>query len=148
MSSSLVFNRVYRPEMQSVMLVFSTPLVNCCPFPFSLTSPTTPPLSKSTPPPNKRPEKTTFRDWCLYSSFVHGSIICKCFRAGTGRILLLRGARGGSRRGGAHLWGLRYDHPFLGVSATSISNLSRTGYLERGSLMLSDVVVPCMVSTN
>jgi hypothetical protein len=30
MSSSLVFNRVYRLEIQSVM-VFSTPLVNCCP---------------------------------------------------------------------------------------------------------------------
>jgi hypothetical protein len=29
----LVFNRVYRLEIQSVMLVFSTPLVNCCPLP-------------------------------------------------------------------------------------------------------------------
>ncbi len=28
MSSLLVFNRVYRLEIQSVMLVFSTPLVN------------------------------------------------------------------------------------------------------------------------
>jgi hypothetical protein len=33
MSSSLVFHRVYKLEIrvQSVMLVFSTPLVNCCP---------------------------------------------------------------------------------------------------------------------
>jgi hypothetical protein len=46
MSSLLVFNRVYRLEMQSFMLVFSTPLVNCCPFTFSLTSPTPPPLAK------------------------------------------------------------------------------------------------------
>ncbi len=45
MSSLLVFNRVYRLEIQSVMLVFSTPLVNCCPSTFSLTSPT-PPQSK------------------------------------------------------------------------------------------------------
>ncbi len=39
MSSLLVFNRVYRLDVQSVMLVFSTPLVNCCPSIFSLTSP-------------------------------------------------------------------------------------------------------------
>jgi hypothetical protein len=25
-----------------------------------------------TPPQTKTPVKTTFRDWCLYSSFVHG----------------------------------------------------------------------------
>jgi hypothetical protein len=31
MSSLLVFNRVYRMEIQSVMLVFSDPLVNCFP---------------------------------------------------------------------------------------------------------------------
>ncbi len=31
MSSLLMFNRVYRLEIQSVMLVFSTPPVNCCP---------------------------------------------------------------------------------------------------------------------
>jgi hypothetical protein len=54
MSFLLVFNRVYRLEIQSVMTVFSTPLVNCCPFTFSLTL-----------------VKTTFRDWCLYSYFVH-----------------------------------------------------------------------------
>jgi hypothetical protein len=55
MSSSLVFNRVYRLEIQSVMLVlleiqvmlvFSTPLMNCCPSTFSLTSPIPPPLPK------------------------------------------------------------------------------------------------------
>jgi hypothetical protein len=46
MSSSLVFNRVYRLEIQSDMLVFSTPLVNCCPYTFSLTYPTPPPLPK------------------------------------------------------------------------------------------------------
>ena len=39
MSSLLVFNRVYRLEIQAVMLVFSTHLVNCCPSTFSLTSP-------------------------------------------------------------------------------------------------------------
>jgi hypothetical protein len=37
MAYLLVFNRVYRPEIQSVKLVFSTPLVNCCPSTFSLT---------------------------------------------------------------------------------------------------------------
>jgi len=26
----------------------------------------------TTPPQTKAPVKTTFRDWCLYSSFVHG----------------------------------------------------------------------------
>ncbi len=48
MSSLLVFNRVYKLEIQSVMLVFSTPLVNCCPSTFSLISPTPPPFSKKT----------------------------------------------------------------------------------------------------
>ncbi len=47
MSSSLVFNRVFRLELQSVVLVCSTPLVNCCPSTFSLTSPTPPPPSQS-----------------------------------------------------------------------------------------------------
>jgi hypothetical protein len=37
MSSLLVFDKFYRLEIQSVMLVFSTPLVNCCPSTFSLT---------------------------------------------------------------------------------------------------------------
>ncbi len=37
MLSLLVFNRVYRLEIQSVMLVFSTRLVYCCPSTFSLT---------------------------------------------------------------------------------------------------------------
>ncbi len=37
MSSLLVSIRVYRLEIQSAMLVFSTPLVNCCPSTFSLT---------------------------------------------------------------------------------------------------------------
>ncbi len=46
MSSLLVLNRVYSLEIQSVMLIFSTPLVNCCPSTFSLTSP--PSLSKHT----------------------------------------------------------------------------------------------------
>jgi hypothetical protein len=112
MSSLLVFNRVYRMEIQSVMLVFSTPLVNCCPYNFSLTYPTPSPSSQrkrtvysdsvclwggvggvelccrpysantlfltsfrtykiTTPPHTKTPIKTTFRDWCLYSFFVH-----------------------------------------------------------------------------
>jgi hypothetical protein len=43
MSSLLVFHRVYRLDIQSVMLVFSTPLVNCCVSTFSLTTPTPPP---------------------------------------------------------------------------------------------------------
>ncbi len=110
MSSLLVFNRVYRLEMQSVMLVFSTPLVNCCLSTFSLSSLTPPPLPKvneqyiqavgggvlscvvdhnlqefntlfltrfrtykiATPHQKKTPVKMTFRDWCLYSPFVHG----------------------------------------------------------------------------
>jgi hypothetical protein len=42
MSSLLVFNRVYRLEIQSVMLVFSTDFVNYCPSTFSLVS--SPPL--------------------------------------------------------------------------------------------------------
>jgi hypothetical protein len=87
MSPLLVFNRVYRMEIHSVMLVLSTPLVNCCPSIFSLTSPTPPPLPKvdyilqefntlfltrfstykiATPSQTKTPVKTTFRDWCLY----------------------------------------------------------------------------------
>jgi hypothetical protein len=110
MSSLLVFNIVYRLEIKSVMLVFSTPHVNCCPSTFSLTSPTPPPPSQSkyiktvcgcggggvfscvvdnilekfttlfltrfrtykiaTPPQTKTQVKTTFRDRCLYSSFV------------------------------------------------------------------------------
>ncbi len=28
----------------------------------------------ATPPQTRTPVKTTFRDWCLYSSFVHGSV--------------------------------------------------------------------------
>jgi hypothetical protein len=36
MSSLLVFNKVYKLEIQSVMLVFSTPHVNKCPLTFSL----------------------------------------------------------------------------------------------------------------
>jgi hypothetical protein len=106
---------VYRLEIQSVMLVFSTSLVNCCPSTFFLTSPTSPPSQSkrtiytasvwlwgggwgvlscvvdhilqefnslfltrfrtykiATPPQTETPVKTTFRDWCLYSSFVHG----------------------------------------------------------------------------
>jgi hypothetical protein len=47
MSSSLVFNRVYELEIQSDMLKFSTPLVNCCPSTFSLTFPP-PPSSQRT----------------------------------------------------------------------------------------------------
>jgi hypothetical protein len=46
MSSLLVINRVYRLEIQSVILVFSDPLVNCCPSTFSLTYPTPPTLPK------------------------------------------------------------------------------------------------------
>ncbi len=45
-SSSLVFNRVYRLEIQSLMLVFSTPLVNCCPFYFLSDLPHPSPLPK------------------------------------------------------------------------------------------------------
>ncbi len=38
----LVYNRVYGLEIHSVMLVFSTSLVYCCPSTFSLTSPPLP----------------------------------------------------------------------------------------------------------
>jgi hypothetical protein len=105
MSSLLEFNRVYRLEIQSLMLVFSTPLMKCCPSTFFLTSPPLPPsqsirtavgggvggvkdhilqefntlfltrfrtYQSATPPQTKTPVKTTFRGWCLYSSFVHG----------------------------------------------------------------------------
>ncbi len=121
MSSLLLFNRVYKLEIQSVMLVCSTPLANCCPSSFSLSSPTPPLLPKenvhtvyrnsdsvwlwggglvlscvvdhilqgltsefntlfltrvrtskiAAPTQTKTPVKTTFRDWWLYSSFVH-----------------------------------------------------------------------------
>ncbi len=44
MSSLLVFNRVYRLEIQSIMLVFTTPLVNYCRSNLNLTgSPNRPP---------------------------------------------------------------------------------------------------------
>jgi hypothetical protein len=46
MSSLLVFIRVYRLEIQSVILVFSTPLVNHCPSNLLTSSPPRPP-----PPP-------------------------------------------------------------------------------------------------
>jgi hypothetical protein len=42
MLSLLVLKRVNRLEIQSVMLVFKTPLVCCCPSTFSLTSPPSP----------------------------------------------------------------------------------------------------------
>ncbi len=88
MSASLMFNRVYRLEIQSAMLVFSTPVVNCCPTTgtFFLTSPTPPPLPKVNAGGvelccrpfsaefNTLPVKTTFRDGCLYSSLVHGAM--------------------------------------------------------------------------
>jgi hypothetical protein len=76
MSSSLVFNRVYRLEIQTVTLVFSTPLVNSCPSTFSqefntlfLTRFRT--YKIAPPPQTKTPVKTTFWNWCLYISFVH-----------------------------------------------------------------------------
>jgi hypothetical protein len=53
--SLLVFNRVYRLEIQSVMLVFSNPLVNCCPSRFRT-------YKIATPHQTKAPVKTTFRD--------------------------------------------------------------------------------------
>jgi hypothetical protein len=46
MSSLLVFHRIYRLEILSIMLVFSTALGNCCPSTFSLSSPTPPPFPK------------------------------------------------------------------------------------------------------
>jgi hypothetical protein len=42
-----MFTRVYRLEIQSVMMVFSAPLVNYCPSTFSMTSPTPSPPSQS-----------------------------------------------------------------------------------------------------
>jgi hypothetical protein len=54
MLSLLVFNRVYRLELELELWVFSIFLVNYCPSNFSLTT-----------------VKTTFKDWCLYSYFVH-----------------------------------------------------------------------------
>ena len=56
MSSSRVFNRVYRLEIQSVMLVFSTGFVNNCPS--NLLQVSSPPLS-------------TVKVWCLYKYLVH-----------------------------------------------------------------------------
>jgi hypothetical protein len=56
-------NRVYRLEIQSVMLVFSTPLVNCCPPTFSLTTPTPPP-----PPPI--PSQSKHSVWGVLSCVV------------------------------------------------------------------------------
>jgi hypothetical protein len=59
MSSLLVFNSVYRLAIQSVLLVFSTPLVNDCPSTISLTFLT--PL----PPPPKKNIRTVFAD-CVW----------------------------------------------------------------------------------
>ncbi len=108
----LYWRLVYRLKIQPVMLAFSTPVVNCCPSTFYLTSntPLLPSQSKptltvcgwgvgggvlscvvdqilqefntlfltrfrtykiATPPQTKTPVKTTFRDWCFYSFFVH-----------------------------------------------------------------------------
>ncbi len=112
MSSLLVFNKVYRLEIQSVMLVFSIILWTIAPLPPLWPPPPLPPsqikrtiytdnvgcwggggvfscvvdhilqefntlflirfgIYKNTTQ-KKSPVKTTFRDWCLYSSFVQG----------------------------------------------------------------------------
>jgi hypothetical protein len=136
-------NRVYRLEIQSVMLVFLTHLVNCCPSTFSLTSPIPPPFPKSiyiiyrqcvavggegaegvlscvvdyilqefstlfltrfrtykiaTPPQTKTPFKTTFRDWCLHSSFVHGV----AYEGGWGQICWVKEQE--SNLPNVHIW--------------------------------------------
>ncbi len=67
MSSLLVFYIVYRLEIKSVMLVFFDP--SCEPLP--LWADSEPTLLLHPPPQTKTPVKTTFRDWCLHSSFVH-----------------------------------------------------------------------------
>jgi hypothetical protein len=61
MSSLLVFDRVYRLEIQSVMLVFSTPLVNYnALLTFSLVH-----LTPTPPPPSSHPGVN--KDWGMYS---------------------------------------------------------------------------------
>ncbi len=72
MSSLLVFNRVYRQEIQSVMLVFSTLLVNRCPSTFSLTSPT--------PSPPFQSKRTVYTDsvWLWGGGVcIVGTIFCR-----------------------------------------------------------------------
>ncbi len=65
MSSSLVFNRVYRLKIQSIMLVFSsTPLVNCCPYNLLTGS--------STPPPPPLPV------WIGAGVQYHGTVYIQC----------------------------------------------------------------------
>ncbi len=73
MPSLLVFNRVYRLEIASHVGIFD-PSCELLPLYLSLTSPTPLPLPKV----NVQNIQivwavggTTFRDWCLYSSFVH-----------------------------------------------------------------------------
>jgi hypothetical protein len=106
MSSLLVFNRVYRPEIQPIILVFSTSLVNCCASPSLWPTPlNTLFLTRfitykiATSPQTKTPVKTTFRDWCLYSSFVHapgvegwGILGCKWNCVGHDRAILKKGS--------------------------------------------------------
>jgi hypothetical protein len=80
MSCLLVFNRVYRLEIQLVMLVFSTPVVNNRPSNL-LTGSSTPlpfPVWISTMVhvfiqciKGGGGEKPTFRVWCLYRYLVH-----------------------------------------------------------------------------
>jgi hypothetical protein len=67
MSSLLVFNSVYRQEIQPVMLVFSTHLVYCCPSTFSLTP----------PPPHSLPKKNV----------QYIQTLCGCGRGGGGGVL-------------------------------------------------------------
>ncbi len=96
MSSLLVFSRVYSLEIQSIMLIFSTPLLNMRPSNLLTGSPTPPPpnlpcvnkyrgtcshavcdrggLMQITKhlPPSTFSEKPAFRVWCLYRYLVHG----------------------------------------------------------------------------
>jgi len=82
----MVFNRVYRLKIQGVMLVDN--ILQEFNFLFLTRFRT---YKIDTPPQTKTPVKTTFRDWCLYSSFVHG----------LGGSAALAGARHGEHHQGA-----------------------------------------------
>ncbi len=71
--SLLVFNRVYKLEIQSVMLVFSTPLVNQRGWGEGIR----PQTDKHLPPSTftgKFFRKADIRVWCLYRQFFHGGV--------------------------------------------------------------------------
>jgi hypothetical protein len=80
----------------------------------------------ATPPQTKTPVKTTFRDWCLYSSFVHGQAhLTDCITKDCGAIGLTTGCSG--RKEGVTPGRLSPPPPVFGPAA--FSQLCRKEYL-------------------